>query len=179
MKRDYSLSKIIYIVIIVVMLLSCAFLINNESVYAANKHKSFEYTHVIMMPESPVFIPIAVKAKYTYIGTYSDSGSKRTFTKHDATASFSSANDKYLIKQLTTSVGTVTFYSPGTTTTCTKSNCSCTFYVGGQLFSVKHKCSYKHCSCTKGGGAYCKGAYTITGGSNPVSRSLKITGLAK
>lgn len=147
--------------------------------YAAVKSKKVTKTHLIHIPEKPIFITIGVKTIDSYDGTYKDANKTRTFSKHMETLTLCSHNDKYLTSKLKPTIGYLQFYSPHKKTKCNHIGCKCAFYIGSPIFKVKHYCSNTKTTAKVGSNAYCNGGYIITGGSNIIEETSKFSNLAK
>lgn len=174
-KRNHLLVLCVMILIVA----GCCFVLATNNIYAATKSKSVTRTHIVMMSEAPTIIPIAVEAKDSYQGTYSDSGETRTFTKHRETVTLSSYNDSYLTSQVKAFAGYLKFHSYGKVTKCNHIKCKCTFYIGSPIFKVLHHCSNTKTKAKIGGNAYCVGGYTIRGTASTISQDTKFSKLGK
>lgn len=159
------------------LFLIATLLLSTQLSSAKTISKKHTDTHIIRVADDPVIVKVTVATTDTYTGTYSDKSGKRNFTKHSETVLFDSINDRYYTSQLHPFIGHLQFEKPSKK--CNIVSCKCSFYIGKTTFAIKHNCSTTKITCKKGGGTYCKGGYTITGGILVTGATVKFKNLAK
>jgi len=162
------------------ILISLAFIFCYTTIYAdaATISKSINSSHIIPVAEDPLIINITIRTNDAYDGTYTTSGTTRTFSRHKHTVTLSSINDSALTSRISLSIYQMQFYTPGTKISCPKTTCTCSFFIGSPIIKVKHDCSVKVTSCRTGSTAHVTGGYILTGGTVPVVNNNTFTGIA-
>ena len=110
--------------------------------------------------------------------TYSDSGSKRKFTKHHLDVLFTSPNAASVTKKLSYSMGQLVHYNPKKVV-CTSIKPIDSVIVPTPYVAFRHRDSKTKVTHKKNSSGYCYLAYSIVGGVNPVSKGCKFTGITK
>lgn len=174
MVERYDCRKLLHI-LVCVGIICCMILLSTNIAMAASKNFTKTGKHIIPVLENGwVTVNTSTHADLTY----KDSGTTRKFTHHCTSVHFTSINDTQITRKLVCSMGNLVHYNPSKVVVYQGSSDHARI-VGTPYVADKHSDSSKIVSYTKGGTGYCKLAYAITGGVQPISEEYTFNGLTK
>lgn len=167
--------KSIRLISCILIILVVAMAVCTSNAMAATKSMNKKNKHVIGVPNGGW---VTINTSTAVSETYSDSGTKRNFTKHHLAVLFTSPNASSVTGKLTCSMGQLVHYNPNKVV-CKSIAPIDSVVVPRPYVAHRHKDSKTKVTHKKNSSGYCYLAYMITGGVNPVSKGCKFTGITK